>query len=68
MAGLRAENNDLKDDLGDAKKALRQAEETGRSALERAEVAEEKLKSSGQDEGKQLREDRKITFFSRGVP
>ena len=65
IAGLRAENNDLKDDLGDAKKALRQAEETSRNALERAEVAEEKVKSSGQDEVKQLREDRKITDFQR---
>ena len=68
IAGLRAENNDLKDDLGDAKKALRQAEETSRNALERAEVAEEKVKSSGQDEVKQLREDRKITDFNRDFP
>lgn len=68
IAGLRAENNDLKDDLGDAKKALRQAEETSRNALERAEVAEEKVKSSGQDEVKQLREDRKITDFFGDFP
>lgn len=58
LAGLRAENNDLKDDLGDAKKALRQAEDSSRQAMERAESAEEKVKemTSG-DEVKQLRED-----------
>eukprot|EP00434_Breviolum_minutum_P012444 symbB.v1.2.010962.t1/scaffold727.1/size198231/7 len=59
VAGLRAENNDLKDDLGDAKKALRQSEDSTRRALERAEAMEEQVNSNGQDELKRLSDELK---------
>ena len=58
IAGLRAENHDLKDDLGDAKKALKVAEGS-RKAMERAESAEEQLKHGGQDELKRLTDELK---------
>ena len=59
IAGLRAENNDLKDDLGDAKKALRQSEDSTRRSLERAEAMEEQVNSNGQDELKRLSDELK---------
>ena len=59
VAGLRAENNDLKDDLGDTKKALRQSEDSTRRALERAEAMEEQVNSNGQDELKRLSDELK---------
>ncbi|CAJ1344288.1 unnamed protein product [Effrenium voratum] len=53
IAGLRAENNDLKDDLSDAKKALRQAEEAAKQALDRSQTVEEELKASGDPQQQQ---------------